>query len=87
MTTRYFWLTYPISFLRCNDVLFHAITRRWMRRAETDHLGPEIHGAHNREVRSNVPGEKLLVYDVKMGWEPLCEFVEVSVPEQTFPNM
>ena len=66
-TIRYFWLTYPIPFLRYNDVLFRAITRRWMRRAGTDHLGPEFHRAHNREVRSNVPSEKLLVYNVKMG--------------------
>ena len=86
-TTRYSWLTYPIPFLRYNDVLFHAITRRWMRRAGTDRLGPEIHAAHNREVRANVPSEKLLVYNVKMGWKPLCDFLEVPVPEKPFPNM
>ena len=58
-----------------------------MRRAGTDRLGPEIHRAHNREVQANVPREKLLVYNVKMEWKPLCDFLEVPVPEQPFPNM
>ena len=27
-----------------------------------------------------VPAERLLVWDPKEGWEPLCEFLEVPVP-------
>ena len=52
-----------------------------------DELGPEFHGAHNEDVRSNVPSEKLLVFNVKTGWKPLCEFLEVPIPEEPFPNM
>jgi len=29
---------------------------------------------HIEEVKQLVPGEKLLVYDVKEGWEPLVPF-------------
>jgi hypothetical protein len=36
---------------------------------------------HNEEVEQRVPTEKLLVYDVKEGWGPLCEFLGVEVPE------
>lgn len=86
-TKRYEWLTYPIPFLRANEILFHRITGRWKRLAGTDTLGPDIHRAHNEGVRSNVPREKLLVFNVKMGWKPLCEFLNVPVPEQPFPNM
>ena len=51
-TTRHKCLTYPIPFLRYNDILFHAITRRWMRLAGMDHLGPEIHRAHGAVERA-----------------------------------
>ena len=38
------------------------------------------------EVRSSVPAERLLVYNVKEGWAPLCEFLGAPVPEgRPFP--
>lgn len=40
----------------------------------------------NREVLATVPKEKLLVYDVKEGWEPLCRFLGVAVPSKPFPH-
>ena len=38
------------------------------------------------EVKNTVPSEKLLVFEVKEGWGPLCEFLDVSVPNIPFPN-
>ncbi|XP_057316148.1 uncharacterized protein LOC130657195 [Hydractinia symbiolongicarpus] len=38
------------------------------------------------EVKRSVPEEKLLVFSVKEGWEPLCKFLDVPVPEQPFPH-
>jgi hypothetical protein len=38
-------------------------------------------------VKAQVPPERLLVYSVKDGWEPLCEFLDVPVPEQPFPHV
>ena len=32
------------------------------------------------------PKEKLLVYSVKEGWEPLCKFLGKGVPEIPFPH-
>ena len=41
---------------------------------------------HIEEVKSYVPPEKLLVYEVKQGWEPLCRFLNVPIPEgKPFP--
>lgn len=40
----------------------------------------------NEEVKRTVPGDKLLVFEVKDGWEPLCRFLGKSVPEITFPK-
>jgi Sulfotransferase domain len=41
---------------------------------------------HNEEVRRRVPENRLLVHDVKSGWEPLCEFLGVEVPYDPFPR-
>ena len=40
----------------------------------------------NASVIAKVPSEKLLIFNVKEGWEPLCEFLGVAVPEQEFPR-
>jgi hypothetical protein len=41
----------------------------------------------NREVIDTVPAERLLVWDPKEGWEPLCEFLDEPVPEQPLPHV
>jgi len=42
--------------------------------------------AHNDAVREAIPAERLLVYEVKEGWEPLCAFLGVPVPAEEFPR-
>lgn len=53
---------------------------------DEDHARAVFEG-HNAEVRRNVPPEKLLVYEVKEGWEPLCDFLGVEVPDKSFPRL
>jgi hypothetical protein len=40
----------------------------------------------NNEVVATVPPERLLVFQVKDGWEPLCAFLGVAVPDEPFPK-
>ena len=42
---------------------------------------------YNEQVKRTVPPEKLLVYEVKQGWGPLCAFLGVPVPEVPFPKV
>ncbi|HEV2346260.1 MAG TPA: sulfotransferase [Actinocrinis sp.] len=42
---------------------------------------------HNEDVKAYVPADRLLVHDVKEGWEPLCAFLGVPVPETPFPRV
>ena len=42
---------------------------------------------HNDEVRRRVPPERLLVYDVREGWAPLCDFLGVEAPDEPFPHL
>ncbi len=47
-----------------------------------------VFNRHIEEVKRYVPPEKLLVYNVKEGWEPLCAFLGVAVPADTpFPHL
>lgn len=41
---------------------------------------------HIEQVKQTVPPERLLVFDVREGWEPLCRFLEVPVPQAPFPK-
>jgi hypothetical protein len=40
---------------------------------------------HNEEIPKLVPPDRLLAYNVQEGWEPLCEFLDVPVPDEEFP--
>ncbi len=42
---------------------------------------------HHQEVERAIAPERLLVWDVREGWEPLCEFLEVPVPAEPFPHV
>lgn len=42
---------------------------------------------HNAQVRSSVPAERLLEFDVAEGWDPLCDFLGVPKPEEPFPRL
>ena len=41
---------------------------------------------HNEEVQRHIASDRLLVFDVGDGWEPLCNFLGVPVPDEPFPR-
>ncbi|MGB0996823.1 MAG: sulfotransferase family protein [Pseudomonadales bacterium] len=42
---------------------------------------------HNQSVISSVPKEQLLVIEPGDGWSPLCEFLEVDLPDVEYPRI
>lgn len=40
---------------------------------------------HEAEVRAFVPANQLLELPLGAGWEPLCDFLDVSVPAEEYP--
>lgn len=42
---------------------------------------------HIEEIKAAVPADRLLIFKVTEGWEPLCEFLGEEVPEVEFPNV
>ncbi|NKC15146.1 MAG: sulfotransferase family protein [Gammaproteobacteria bacterium] len=41
---------------------------------------------HNQAVRDTLPPERLLSYRTGAGWEPICAFLGVAVPDEPFPH-
>ncbi len=41
---------------------------------------------HNEAVKATCPADKLLVFEAKDGWAPLCEFLGCAIPETDYPR-
>lgn len=46
----------------------------------------EAFEAHEAAVKSTIAPERLLIFDVRQGWEPLCAFLGAPVPVSPFPR-
>ena len=47
----------------------------------------EFFNRRSEQIIAAIPAERLLVYQVSDGWEPLCEFLDVPVPVMEFPRI
>lgn len=47
----------------------------------------EVYEYHNNLVRRHVPPNRLLVFDVREGWAPLCNFFGLEAPNKPFPHL
>ena len=81
----YRFLTFSIYWLHPHHRLCDQMGEYW--REEYGGIGPRMHSVHNARMKEQLPKEKLLVYDVKEGWGPLCAFLDVPVPEIPFPRV
>ncbi len=43
--------------------------------------------SHIDAVRRAIPPERLLIYQVSDGWEPLCDFLGVETPDAPYPQV
>ncbi|PCI44536.1 MAG: sulfotransferase family protein [Moraxellaceae bacterium] len=39
-----------------------------------------------RDVQATISKDRLLTYSIGSGWQPLCEFLNVDIPDQPYPN-
>jgi hypothetical protein len=46
-----------------------------------------VYYEHIERVKKTIPSDRLLIYHVNEGWGPLCEFLNVDVPEIPFPKV
>jgi len=84
----------PLGYLiprfgRYLDLTF-AILDKFIPGYETDdsELLIQTFNEHNAAVKRLVPQDRLLVFDVRDGWEPLCTFLGCEVPRDVpFPHL
>jgi hypothetical protein len=41
---------------------------------------------HNAAVRREVPADRLILYEVGAGWQPLCDALDLPIPNEPYPN-
>ncbi len=66
-------------------ILFRGTFRGWA--ADRD-VAIYLFVRHIAAVQAEIPAERLLVYEVGQGWEPLCRFLDAPVPAgEPFPRV
>ncbi len=45
----------------------------------------EAYEKHNERIKATVPPERLLLWGPQDGWEPLCKFLDMPVPDVPVP--
>ncbi|HIF94075.1 MAG TPA: sulfotransferase family protein [Myxococcales bacterium] len=41
---------------------------------------------HNEAVRTEVPAERLILFELGAGWKPLCEGLGLAIPNESYPR-
>lgn len=80
------------SFTHPVDLAGFTIIDTLLRRMFDDRLFDADHcrsvfRAHYQRVRDTIPADRLLVYQAADGWEPLCRFLGVPIPDEPFPRL
>lgn len=58
-----------------------AYFEEWRRKAKAGYR------AHNEMVKRVTPPERLLIFKLDEGWEPLCQFLDKPIPDVAFPQI
>ena len=74
----------PVAF---RDMLINILFKRSFREDWSKENVIQCYNEYCQDVIKTCPPEKLLVFEVSEGWEPLCKFLEVPVPKEPFPHV
>lgn len=47
----------------------------------------KVYEDHEAAVKAAIPPERLLVFEPKQGWEPICKFLGKEIPDEPFPHV
>jgi hypothetical protein len=68
----------------CRKLIWHGSHQGTLNHREK---AIERYQQHIEEIKAVVPEDKLLIFSVDQGWEPLCAFLEKEAPGSDFPKM
>lgn len=70
--------------------VFKLSKKFWLKNVGTQYkdeaVAIDFYRQWNEKIRQEFPAANLLVYNVKEGWPPLCQYLEVPVPDTPFPK-
>jgi len=83
------WLSWPGSPARSMIALLEGIIWEgtFENRFHDQEFATAVFERHNARVVATVPADRLLVYPIQDGWEPLCRFLDVPIPAVPFPHV
>ena len=82
-----FWFSPVKRVMRKLEKLL-ILDRKYHHKLHDRQYALEVFEEHIQEVRRAVPADRLLIFDVKQGWGPLCDFLNVPVPgDKPFPRL
>ena len=61
------------------------LIRGWKEQPDPDAWLVAQYDKHVAQVKASVPPSKLLVFNVKEGWAPLCAFLGKPIPDAPYP--
>lgn len=76
-----------------NDRLFAEMVQKIIRndtfdnRFEEQAYAMQVFHDHIETVRQTIAPQRLLIYQAGDGWEPLCRFLDVAVPDEAYPHV
>lgn len=77
--------SYLARTIKCTEaILYDGLFKG---RSDDKEMMKTLFNQWNKEVIRSIPTDKLLVYEIKNGWKPLCEFLGVPVPDLPFPKL
>ncbi len=81
------WIMLLLRVIRHPMRFGHAIiTQRTFGFDQSEANAVAVFEQHNAAVRRGIAPDRLLEFDVRQGWEPLCAFLGVPVPDAPFPR-
>lgn len=83
----FFWIPSLRHLPEFSNALTHIWSARYGQGITSEEGALKIWDRHLAYLEDVVPKEKLFYYSVKDGWAPLCEILEVPIPDEPFPRL
>ncbi|CAG9996064.1 unnamed protein product [Clonostachys byssicola] len=72
----------PVPSMRHFNDYIEGLREQWINiYGEAEPATAQIYQRHYNWLKDNVPADRLVMLDVKDGWEPLCRALELPIPE------
>ena len=82
----YFLSLFSPFMRRWSDMIYEGWVKKFLKGDTSRDAMERTFNEWHKEVLEKCPKDKLLVFDVKEGWEPLCKFLNKPIPDVPFPN-